>query len=78
MNNKFIVFKDINNNKFFIYKSTIKTNKFIYINKIKYPLYKIDISSLSHPFYKKKIKFADNIKKIEKFKKKYKNFNYKL
>ncbi|WXB47422.1 MAG: 50S ribosomal protein L31 [Candidatus Shikimatogenerans sp. Tmey] len=78
MKNRLIVFKDINNNKYYIFKSTIKTNKYIYIYKIKYPLYKIDISSSSHPFYTKKIKFADTIKKIEKFKNKYKNFNYKL
>ncbi|XBT18200.1 MAG: 50S ribosomal protein L31 [Candidatus Shikimatogenerans sp. Tser] len=78
MKNQLTVFKDINSNKYFIYKSTLKSNKFIYINNIKYPLFKIEISSYSHPFYTKKIKFADTIKKIEKFKNKYKNFNYKL
>ncbi|XBT18700.1 MAG: 50S ribosomal protein L31 [Candidatus Shikimatogenerans sp. Tcar] len=78
MKNKLTAFKDITNNKYYLYLSNVKTNKYIYINKIKYPLYKIDISSSSHPFYTKKIKFADTIKKIEKFKKKYKNFDYKL
>ncbi|XBT18383.1 MAG: 50S ribosomal protein L31 [Candidatus Shikimatogenerans sp. Tduv] len=78
MKNRLTVFKDISNNNYYIYLSTIKSKKFIYINNIKYPLYKIEISSSSHPFYTKKIKFADTIKKIEKFKNKYKNFNYKL
>ncbi|XBT18882.1 MAG: 50S ribosomal protein L31 [Candidatus Shikimatogenerans sp. AspAUS03] len=79
MKNYITVFKDINNNKYFILKSTIKTNKYIYINKIKYQLFNLEISSYSHPFYKKKKKFADTIGKIDKFKKKYKKFkNYNL
>ncbi|XCC45316.1 MAG: 50S ribosomal protein L31 [Candidatus Shikimatogenerans sp. Ttur] len=79
MKYNFVIFKDINNKKYFIYKSTLNTKKFININNIKYPLYKLEITSFSHPFYTKKKKFADTIGKIEKFNKKYKNFNnYKL
>ncbi|WGH25554.1 MAG: 50S ribosomal protein L31 [Candidatus Shikimatogenerans bostrichidophilus] len=71
----FIIFKDINNNKSFLTKSTIKSNLTIkYKNKI-YPLYKIEISKYSHPFYiGKKHKIKKKTGNIEKFNKKYKNY----
>ena len=73
-NYRLIIFKDINNNKLFFCKSTIKTTDFLILNNIKYPLYKIEISSSSHPFYTGKLKFADTEGRIEKFNKKYKYY----
>lgn len=71
-NYRLVVFKDISNDKFFICKSTVKTKEFIILKKQKYPLYKMEISSFSHPFFTGKIKYIDTAGQIEKFKNKYK------
>ncbi|WGH24913.1 MAG: 50S ribosomal protein L31 [Candidatus Shikimatogenerans bostrichidophilus] len=69
---RLVVFKDINNKKYFITNSTVKTNKTIILNKIKYPLYELEISKYSHPFF---IGSKNNKKitgRIEQYNKKYK------
>ncbi|MDH3003933.1 MAG: type B 50S ribosomal protein L31, partial [Flavobacteriia bacterium] len=71
-NYRLVVFKDISNNNTFICRSTIKTKSTIKINNIEYPLYKLDISSYSHPFFTGKMKYVDTAGRIEKFFKKYK------
>jgi large subunit ribosomal protein L31 len=40
-----------------------------------YPLYKLDISSASHPFFTGKMKFVDTTGRVERFQKKFKG-NY--
>ncbi|MDH3004510.1 MAG: type B 50S ribosomal protein L31 [Candidatus Shikimatogenerans sp. JK-2022] len=74
INYKLVVFKDINNNKYFITRSTIETNLYIKLNNIKYPLYKLEISKYSHPFYTGDLKSKKYTGRIEKFNKKY-NYN---
>jgi large subunit ribosomal protein L31 len=71
-NYRLVVFKDISNNEFFITKSTVSTKETIVINKITYPLYKMDISKYSHPFFTGKMTYVDTAGRIEKFNKKYK------
>ncbi|WGH25830.1 MAG: 50S ribosomal protein L31 [Candidatus Shikimatogenerans bostrichidophilus] len=77
-NYKIIVFKDIINNKYFLCKSTLKTKLKIKIKNKYYPLYKMEISKYSHPFYTGNIKQKKNTGRIEKFNIKYKNnINFK-
>ncbi|WGH25094.1 MAG: type B 50S ribosomal protein L31 [Candidatus Shikimatogenerans bostrichidophilus] len=76
-NYRLVVFKDINNNKFFITKSTIITKETIEIKNKIYPLYKMEISKYSHPFYIGHLKNKKKTGRIEKFKNKYKKY-YKL
>ncbi|MCJ7468814.1 MAG: 50S ribosomal protein L31, partial [Candidatus Sulcia muelleri] len=44
----------------------------INLNGKEYPLYKMEISSYSHPFYTGHIKYVDATGRIDKFNKKYK------
>ncbi|MDH3004821.1 MAG: type B 50S ribosomal protein L31 [Candidatus Shikimatogenerans sp. JK-2022] len=74
LNYRLVAFKDENNNKVFLIKSTINTKKKIIINNKEYPFYKLDISKYSHPFYTKNLQNTKKTGRIEKFKKKYKNF----
>ncbi|MDH3005012.1 MAG: type B 50S ribosomal protein L31 [Candidatus Shikimatogenerans sp. JK-2022] len=74
---RLVVFQDINNNKFFITKSTIITKNKINIKNNIYPLYKMEISKYSHPFYIGNLKNKKKTGRIEKFNKKYKKY-YKL
>lgn len=71
-NYRIVVFKDMTSNKSFFCKSTIKTKDKINLNGKEYPLYKMEISSYSHPFYTGHIKYIDSTGRIDKFNKKYK------
>ncbi|WP_341654878.1 type B 50S ribosomal protein L31 [Blattabacterium cuenoti] len=69
-----VVFKDINNEKIIICKSTVTTKDTIHINKSIYPLYKMEISSYSHPFFTGEKRFLGKTGPAEKFKKKYEKY----
>lgn len=73
-NYQLVAFKDIGNDKIFICRSTVKTKDIINIKGYDYPLYKLEISSSSHPFFTGKMKFVDTAGQIEKFKNRYSNF----
>ncbi len=73
-NYRFVVFKDINNDKTFICKSTVNTKESIKIKDKNYPLYKMEISSYSHPFFTGEKRFLGKTGPAEKFKRKYEKF----
>ncbi len=67
-----VVFKDISADFAILTRSTIKTNETIQWEDGKeYPLYKVDISSASHPFYTGQQKVLDTEGRVERFKKRY-------
>lgn len=67
-----VVFKDVSTDFAILTKSTIQTSETIKWEDGKdYPLYKVDISSASHPFYTGKQKIIDTEGRIEKFQKKF-------
>ncbi|WP_185866511.1 type B 50S ribosomal protein L31 [Blattabacterium cuenoti] len=69
-----VVFKDINNEKMFICRSTVKTKETIQIDGSIYPLYKMEISSYSHPFFTGEKRFLGRTGPAERFKKKYEKY----
>lgn len=73
-NYRLVVFKDVNNENILISRSTVKTKEKINIENKEYPLYKMEVSSFSHPFFTGKMKYIDTAGQIEKFKSKYANF----
>jgi large subunit ribosomal protein L31 len=70
-----VVFKDVSTDFAILTKSTLNTSDTIVWEEDgkEYPLYKIDISSASHPFYTGKQKILDTEGRIEKFQKKFGN-----
>ncbi len=66
-----VVFQDAQANFQFIGKSTLQTNRTIKIDGKDYPLFPMEISSASHPFYTGKHKIMDTAGRIDKFKQKY-------
>ena len=57
---RLVVFQDISCDYTFITRSTVKTSDTIkWEDGKEYPLYKVEISSASHPFYTGKQKFVD-------------------
>ena len=67
-----VVFQDKAADFAFLTRSSVKTSKSIqWTDGKEYPLYSLEISSASHPFYTGKQKFVDSAGRIEKFQKKY-------
>ncbi len=68
-----VVFKDISCDFSFKEFSSVKTNETIKWDDGKeYPLFKMEISSASHPFFTGDDKIIDIEGRVEKFKKKFK------
>ncbi len=67
-----VVFWDLSSDFKFITRSTIETSENITWEDGKtYPVYKVEVSSQSHPFYTGKSMFVDTAGRIEKFKNRY-------
>lgn len=73
-NYRLVAFKDMSNDDVFITKSTVDTKESIEVEGVEYPLYKMEISRTSHPFYTGKSKLIDTAGRIDKFRSKYAKF----
>ena len=74
-NYRLVAFKDMSNEDVFITKSTVETKETIEVDGVEYPVYKMEISRTSHPFYTGKSELIDTAGRIDKFKTKYAKFN---
>lgn len=64
-----VIFLDSSNDEKFLIGSTVATEKTgKWTDGKEYPLYTIEISSASHPFYTGKEKLMDTAGRVEKFK----------
>lgn len=70
-NYRLVAFKDLSINHTFLTKSAVNTKETIEVDGVTYPLVKLEISSLSHPFYTGKMKLVDTAGRIDKFKNRY-------
>lgn len=72
-NYRFVVFRDMSTNTDFLTRSCVPTKETTtFSDGNEYPLYKLEISSLSHPFYTGKMKFVYTAGRVDKFMNKYK------
>jgi len=70
---KLVLFRDMSNGHEFLTKSCVETRETAkWTDGNEYPLFKLDISSASHPFFTGKKVFVDTAGRVEKFMKKYK------
>jgi large subunit ribosomal protein L31 len=68
-----VVFTDAAANFSFLTSSTVECDETIkWEDGNEYPLYKLEISSASHPFFTGKMKFLDTTGRVEKFQNRYK------
>lgn len=72
-NYRLVAFKDMSNEEVFLCRSSAETKESLEIKGVKYPLIKIEISSISHPFFTGKMKFVDTAGRIDKYLKKYRH-----
>lgn len=67
-----VVFWDLSSDHKFITKSTIQTSETIkWEDGTEYPVYKVEVSSQSHPFYTGKNVLVDTAGRVDKFLKRY-------
>ena len=67
-----VVFVDVSNDYSFLTRSTVKTKETTkWEDGNEYPLYKLDTSSESHPFYTGTQKMVDTAGRVEKFRQKF-------
>jgi large subunit ribosomal protein L31 len=69
---RIVAFKDMSNETMFLTRSTVQTKETIEIDGQEYPLYKLEISNTSHPFYTGKMKLVDTAGRVDKFMNRYK------
>lgn len=75
---RLVVFKDMTTEDTFLGRTTANTaDKVVWEDGNEYPLIKLEISNMSHPFYTGKMQFVDTAGRIDKFKTKYAKFNKK-
>jgi len=67
-----VVFLDTSSGHKFLTRSTVSTTETVEHEGSTYPVFKVEISSESHPFYTGKKVFVDTAGRVEKFLKKYK------
>ncbi|MDB5232363.1 MAG: ribosomal protein type [Chitinophagaceae bacterium] len=72
-NYRFVVFKDMSNGHQFLSRSTGNSKETVkWEDGNEYPLIKLEISNMSHPFYTGKNVLVDTAGRIDKFNKRYK------
>ncbi|MGX7590052.1 type B 50S ribosomal protein L31 [Candidatus Karelsulcia muelleri] len=73
-NYRVVVFQDIASKNQIFCKSTVETKYVIKIKNKVYPLFKMEVSSFSHPTYIGQLKYLNKAGRIEKFHARYKVF----
>lgn len=66
-----VVFQDMASDFRFITRSTVNTREKITIDGKEYPLFKLDVSSESHPFYTGAQQRVHEAGRVEKFRQKF-------
>jgi len=67
-----VVFQDLSSDFAFLTRSTIQTSDTIkWEDGNEYPLFKVEVSSKSHPFYTGKHKIMDTSGRVDKFRRRY-------
>lgn len=70
---EFVVFRDTASGTMFLTRSTVSAKQTVtYSDGEEYPVFDIEISSASHPFYTGKQQLVDTAGRVERFRKKYK------
>lgn len=64
---RLVAFKDMSNGHTWLTKSTVNSREKEVIDGVEYPVFKIEISSFSHPFYTGKVTLVDSAGRVDKF-----------
>jgi len=71
---RMVVFRDVSSDTSFLTRSCVHTTDTVtWEDGNEYPLFKINVSSASHPFYTGQKMLVDTAGRVEKFRKRYKS-----
>ena len=70
-NYRLVAFKDMSNEHVFLCRSAVNTKELLVVDGVEYPVYKMEISNTSHPFYTGKMKLVDTAGRVDKFMQRY-------
>ncbi len=70
-NYRIVAFKDMSNDHVFLCRSAVNTKETLVVDGVEYPVYKMEISNPSHPFYTGKMKLVDTAGRVDKFMQRY-------
>ena len=71
-----VVFRDLASGATFLTRSKVTSDKTIeWEDGNSYPVFDVEISSASHPFYTGKQRIMDSAGRVERFNERYKNFS---
>ena len=70
-NYRIVAFKDMSNDHVFLCRSAVNTKETLVVDGVEYPVYKMEISNTSHPFYTGKMKLVDTSGRVDKFMQRY-------
>lgn len=65
-----VVFEDQGTRARFMFGSTVRTSETVKVDGTEYPLYRVEISSTSHPFYTGVKTTIDRAGRVDRFKQK--------
>jgi large subunit ribosomal protein L31 len=68
---RLVAFRDMSNGHTWLTKSTVNSREKEVIDGVEYPLFKVEISSTSHPFYTGKVTLVDSAGRVDKFMNRY-------
>jgi large subunit ribosomal protein L31 len=69
---RLVVFKDVSNDYTFVCRSCANAKEtIVWEDGNEYPLVKLEISHMSHPFFTGKVQFVDTAGRIDKFNSRY-------
>jgi large subunit ribosomal protein L31 len=69
---RLVIFRDMSNGYEFLTRSCVNTKETQkWEDGNEYPIYKLEISSSSHPFFTGKMQFVDTAGRIDKYQKRY-------
>jgi large subunit ribosomal protein L31 len=66
-----VVFKDAASGTLFLTRSTVETKETVEYEGKTYPLFQVEVSSASHPFYTGKQQIVDTTGRVERFRRRY-------
>lgn len=72
-----VLFIDSSNGTEFIIGSTVETTETATVEGKEYPVYRVSVSSSSHPFFTKTKKYTDTEGRVGRFTNRYKNYTKK-
>lgn len=69
-----VAFKDVTSGKIFVIKSTVDSEEKVTVDGKEYPLFIVDTSSASHPFYTGQRSSSKSTGRVERFNKRFADF----